>query len=187
MKLFLASSSPRRAELLKQLGFSFEVKKIDFNENIPNSILAEDTAAFLSLQKSRQLSDLNKDDIYITSDTVVILKEKVLGKPKDSADAEKMLNSLSDNTHQVVSGVTITTYNQKITFDCLTHVKFSKLKNEDIQSYVSTYNPLDKAGSYGIQEWIGLIGIEEIQGSYYNVMGLPTHLVRKELLKLGFY
>lgn len=183
-KIILASNSPRRAELLQQLGFSFEVQKNNFKEDIPPFLPADETAVFLSLLKANQIKNNKSEDIVITADTVVIINNKVLGKPKTEEEAFIYLKELNNTTHKVMSGVTIKTKNKTITFDDTTHVTFESVNEEDIYHYIKKHQPFDKAGAYGIQEWIGMIGIKKIEGSYYNVMGLPTHLVYQHLNKI---
>lgn len=180
-KIILASNSPRRAELLQHLGFSFDIHKYTFNETIPSFLPTEETAGFLSLHKANQITDINPKEIIITADTVVITHNQVLGKPKTVEDAIKYLSILSNSTHKVMSGVTIKTLSSSLTFDDTTLVTFKTLSKEEIEHYIKEHKPFDKAGAYGIQEWIGMIGIEKIEGSYYNVMGLPTHKLYKQL------
>jgi septum formation protein len=180
-KLILASNSPRRKEILSQAGFQFEVKVKEIEEIYPPEILDENVPEFLAHLKAKAFESEIKNEIVITADTVVLLNKKILGKPKDQADAKNMLKAMSANVHRVVSGVCIMTKNELFTFSDFTDVHFKKLTDSEIDFYIQTYKPFDKAGAYGIQEWIGMIGIEKIVGSYYNVMGLPIHIVYKQL------
>lgn len=182
-KIMLASASPRRQELLRMLGLDFELllgKEVD--ESYPDTLPVEDVAAFLSRKKAEAyLPLLNSDQLLITADTVVINDGFVLGKPTDADEAIDMLHALADHTHRVITGVTIATTNCQTTFDATTEVTFGPLTDEEINNYVNEFNPLDKAGAYGIQEWIGCIAVRSINGSFYNVMGLPIHRLYMEL------
>ncbi len=182
-KIMLASASPRRQELLRMLGLDFELllgKEVD--ECYPDTLPVEDVAAFLSRKKAEAyLPSLNSDQLLITADTVVINDGFVLGKPTDADEAIDMLHALADHTHRVITGVTIATTNRQTTFDATTEVTFGPLTDEEINNYVTEFNPLDKAGAYGIQEWIGCIAVRCINGSFYNVMGLPIHRLYMEL------
>lgn len=181
--ILLASKSPRRHELLKMLDLPFSVIEIkDIEEIFPEDLKSEKVPEYLSkLKASAYEENLDKEDILITADTIVLLENEILGKPRDMEEAKKMLSKLSDRTHKVITGVTISSQKKSVTFSTVTDVKFSKLSQRDIADYVDKYRPLDKAGAYGIQEWIGAIGVESISGSYYNVMGLPIHRLYKEL------
>lgn len=182
-KIMLASASPRRQELLRMLGLDIELllgKEVD--ESYPYSLPVEDVAAYLSRKKAEAyLPSLNSDQLLITADTVVINDGFVLGKPADADEAIDMLHALADHTHRVITGVTIATTNRQTTFDATTEVTFGPLTDEEINNYVTEFNPLDKAGAYGIQEWIGCIAVRSINGSFYNVMGLPIHRLYMEL------
>lgn len=182
--ILLASQSPRRRELLKILRLPFRTVDIkDVEEVYDPSLPAEEVPCFLSRLKASAYTDsLNDDDILVTADTVVILRGEILGKPADLKEAVDMLRKLSGQTHKVVTGVTITTKDTSATFSSVTEVKFAELSDADIDYYINIFHPLDKAGAYGIQEWIGAVGIERIEGSYYNVMGLPVHRLYKELI-----
>jgi septum formation protein len=184
-RFILASKSPRRAALLKELGLTFEVDGEDgIDEKFPSDLVGEDIAEYLALLKSKAYArPLTEKEILITADTIVWFKDHLLGKPRDEADARKILRELSGNTHQVFTGVCLRSANKKKTFVSATSVKFAKLSDGEINHYIQKYKPYDKAGAYGIQEWIGYIAVEEIQGSYFNVMGLPVQRVYKELLK----
>jgi len=184
MKLLLASQSPRRKELLSSLGFDFEVVKIDCEEILPENIEIGEAAAYLSELKANAFRDLVDDEVLLTSDTVVAIDNQILGKPKDEADAKKMLQQLSGTTHQVYTGITIKTINKTITETDVADVELNEISDEEIDFYIKNYKPFDKAGSYGIQEWLGMAKIKKLSGSYYTIMGLPTHLVYKILKEI---
>ena len=181
--IILASNSPRRRELLGGLGINYEVKVLpDIEENYPAELPVAQIAEYIAREKAdayRQLMAAN--DLIITADTVVVLGDEVLGKPFDLDDARRMLRELSGRTHQVVTGVCLMTKDKKRSFAVTTDVTFKALTNEEINYYVETYKPLDKAGAYGIQEWIGYIGVTGLNGSYFNVMGLPVQRIYNEL------
>lgn len=181
--ILLASKSPRRQELMQLLDLKFEIPaSIEVEETYPSSLPAEKVPEYLSQKKaSAYLNILKENEILVTADTVVILGSEILGKPHSEDDAIDMLKKLSGNTHKVVTGVTITSSAMQKKFSAITEVDFDILSDEDIRHYVSHYRPLDKAGAYGIQEWIGAVGIKAIRGSFYNVMGLPVHRLYKEL------
>ena len=183
-EVLLASASPRRRELLAQLNIDFEIApSIDIDESYPSSMVATEVAPHLSLLKANAYKDLiTNNQLIITADTVVINDGKVLGKPASKQEAFDMLKSLSGHVHSVVTGVSITTAYQQITFSADTQVEFAPIEDDEIKWYVDHFSPLDKAGAYGIQEWIGCIGIRNINGSYYNVMGLPLHRLYCELM-----
>lgn len=182
-KVVLASNSPRRKELLADLGINFTVRvKKGIDESYPASMPVLQIAEYISHKKAQAYKqDMAPDELVITADTVVILGDEVLGKPVDAADACRMLCELSGKTHKVVTGVTITTAAITRSFSVTTDVEFATLNDEDIAYYVDRYQPLDKAGAYGIQEWIGCMGVRHINGSFYNVMGLPLHRLYTEL------
>ena len=184
-KIILASGSPRRRELLEGLGLHFTVKCIDgIDESYPESLPAEETALFIAKKKSEAYKGLtDSGHLIITADTVVVCNDMVLGKPSDKNEAKKMLNMLSGKTHQVITGVTLATKEKTVSFSVSTDVRFTTLDKKEIEYYVDKYRPLDKAGAYGIQEWIGYVGVEYISGSYYNVMGLPIQRLYQELKK----
>lgn len=184
MKLLLASQSPRRKELLSSLGFEFEVVKIDCEEIVPAHITAGESAAYLSELKSKAFRELEGDEVLLTADTVVAIDNQFLGKPKDEEDARNILKLLSGKTHQVYTGITIKTLNHSITQTDVADVEFSTITDDEIQYYIEHYRPFDKAGSYGIQEWLGMAKISKINGSFYTIMGLPTHLVYKILKEI---
>ncbi|UZD23144.1 Maf family nucleotide pyrophosphatase [Algoriphagus halophytocola] len=182
--IILASNSPRRQELLKGLEIDFEVRTNDVDEHIPGDLEANYVAAYLSKLKSDSFPDeLKENEILITSDTVVIEDGHVLGKPRTENEAFDMLKSLSGSTHTVMTAVTIRDPQKRITLEDETVVTFRFLEEEEIWHYIHRYKPFDKAGAYGIQEWIGYMGVERIEGSYYTVMGFPLHLVYAQLKK----
>lgn len=183
-KIILASGSPRRQELLKGLEVEFEVKKLDVDESIPEEIPAEYVAAYLSKLKAESYPDeLQENEILITSDTVVIERGHILGKPNSEEEAFDMLKSLSGSSHTVMTAVTMIDRKKKVTLEDEAVVTFRFLEEEEIWHYIRKYKPFDKAGAYGIQEWIGFMGVHSIQGSYYTVMGFPMHLVYEQLKK----
>lgn len=180
-RIILASKSPRRQQLLKELIPSFDVEVREIDEVYPDNLKNEAIAMYLSELKSRAFESLNDNDLIITSDTIVCLEDKTLGKPENRQDAINMLKFMSGKTHTVFTGVTIKT-NQKVhTFFDATHVTFYPLSDAEIEHYIDKCNPFDKAGSYGIQEWIGYVGIQKMNGEFYNVMGLPLHRLYREL------
>ena len=185
-RLILASASPRRRELLADCDLDFVLaEKFECEECYPADLEAEKVAEYLSQLKSNAYPHpLCEDDILLTADTVVILGDKILGKPHSEAQAIEMISSLSGATHKVVTGVTLRTLSQTISFSAESLVSFRSLEAEEIRYYVEKYRPLDKAGAYGIQEWIGYIGIEGIEGSFYNVMGLPVQRLYSALKEL---
>jgi septum formation protein len=182
-KLVLASNSPRRKELLAGLGVPFEVRVLqDIDEDYPESLPVNEVARYIAKEKADAYRRvIAQDELIITADTVVIVGDEILGKPVDEADAVRMLRLLSGRTHQVTTGVCLLTAEQERCFDVTTDVTFKTLSDEEINYYVDRYRPFDKAGAYGIQEWIGYIGVTGLQGSYYNVMGLPVQRIYQEL------
>uniref|UniRef100_UPI004027DD4A Maf-like protein n=1 Tax=Prevotella sp. TaxID=59823 RepID=UPI004027DD4A len=184
LKIILASASPRRKELLAGLDLDFEVKVIKgVSESYPESLRAEEVPQYISREKAAayQVAD---DELLLTADTVVVVDNTILGKPHDADDARRMLRLVSGRTHQVVTGVTLTTTKAQKTFGVTTDVTFRQLTDDEINYYISHYRPFDKAGAYGIQEWIGYIGVTSIYGSYYNVMGLPVQRIYQEIMKM---
>ncbi|WP_370090411.1 nucleoside triphosphate pyrophosphatase [Ekhidna sp.] len=179
--LILASNSPRRKQLLTEVGLKFEVKTIDFEEVFPEDLVVEHVAEYLAIEKNKAHREAFKEGIIITADTVVIFANRILGKPKDEKEARQVLKILSGKIHQVISGVCISNEEKHISFSSVTEVHFHELTEDEIDHYIEIAPPLDKAGSYGIQDWIGLIGVEWIKGSYYNVVGLPVDQVYKTL------
>ena len=177
-KIVLASSSPRRQQFFKDLGLDYEIRLREIDEVYPNHLKADEITDYLAELKGKAFEgNLNDKEILITSDTIVWHNDNALGKPKDAKDAFEMLKRLSNETHQVITSVSFKTNDKVTTFHDYTEVTFTALTDEMIQYYIENFKPFDKAGSYGIQDWIGLVGVKSINGSYTNVMGLPTHLV----------
>lgn len=185
-KIVLASGSPRRKELLSGLGVEYEIRLLpDIDESYDENLRGEDIPIAISRKKSDAYrSTMASDELVITADTIVYLDGKVLGKPHDEEEARQMLRTLSGRTHEVITGVTLLTTEFQRSFACTTRVTFAQLTEEEIEFYVSHYRPMDKAGSYGVQEWIGYIGVTSIEGSFYNVMGLPIQRLYTELKKI---
>ena len=186
-KVLLGSGSPRRRELLSMMDIEFDTIRLnDVNEVFPASLHAEEVAAYLSRLKAQSYIDkIDSETILITADTVVIVDDKIMGKPQNASEAKFMLQRLSGGNHKVITGVSLTTAGAIHTFDEVTIVEFDKISDADIDYYVEKYYPFDKAGSYGIQEWIGLIGVKKIDGCFYNVMGLPTSALYRHLKSMG--
>ena len=186
MKIILASNSPRRKELLAGLGYPYEVRVLDdIDESYPDTLRGGEVASYISCVKAEAYrTTMADDELIITADTIVCLDERVLGKPADETEAIAMLRSLSGRTHQVYTGVALTTKTEQTSFVSCSHVTFAQLTEEEIRHYVTHFRPMDKAGAYGIQEWIGYIGVERIDGSYFNVMGLPVQRLYRELKKV---
>ena len=181
-KIILASASPRRQQLLKELGIDFTVEVKPVDETAPQELKAEQIPLYLSQLKAAQFKNMvDENTVVITADTIVWINEKEIGKPKDYADAVNMLKTLSGNMHEVFTGVTLTSKSKSHSFFVTTKVFFKQLSEQEITYYLDNYKPFDKAGSYGIQEWLGYIGIEKIEGSYFNVMGLPLKELYEEL------
>ncbi|GGF99389.1 Maf-like protein [Pontibacter amylolyticus] len=172
--ILLASNSPRRKELLAGLGIHFEVRVKEVNEDFPEHLQRAQVAEFLASHKADAYTADLQNEVLITADTIVCLGERILNKPADASEAFAMLRALSGTHHEVITGVCILTKNSKTIFHDATRVYFKKLSDEEINYYIEHYQPFDKAGAYGIQEWIGKIGIEKIEGSYFNVVGLPV-------------
>ena len=185
-KIILASNSPRRKELLSGLGVDYEVKTLpDVDESYPDGLSGEEIAKHIARGKAEAYRSLiQADELVITADTIVWLDGTVMGKPKDEEEAKDMLMRLSGKTHQVITGVCLTTVSTQKTFATVTDVTFATLTDEEVDYYVTRYQPMDKAGSYGVQEWIGFVGVENLSGSYFNVMGLPIQRLYTELKKL---
>lgn len=185
--VILASNSPRRKELLAGLDLDFEVKVLpDIDESYPENLPAMEVSEYISQKKAEAYKGLiRENDVVITADTVVICENEIMGKPHDAEDAQRMLRKLSNKSHQVTTGVCITTLKEQVHLSVTTHVSFKELTDDEINYYIATYKPFDKAGAYGIQEWIGYIGCTGLDGSYYNVMGLPVQRIYRELLKLS--
>jgi septum formation protein len=173
--IILASKSPRRRELLESMGYEFKSISIDADESYPENLKAEQIAVYISEKKAAAYDINNPKDLVICSDTIVWNDDKALGKPENADQAEEMLKSLSGKKHQVISAITIRTIDKTISEYDIADVYFKDLSDDEIKFYIDNFKPFDKAGAYGIQEWIGMIGIEKIEGSYFTVMGLPTH------------
>lgn len=184
-KIILASGSPRRQEYFRQLGLDFEIRLKEVEEIYPPNLRANEITDFLAELKGKTfLASIKEREIIITSDTIVWHKNLALGKPKDKQEAIAMLKSLSDQSHEVITSVCFNSVGKQHTESCTTKVTFKKLEDSEIEYYIEHFKSMDKAGAYGIQDWIGLIAIEEVQGSYSNVVGLPTHLVYKMLMEM---
>lgn len=188
MRIILGSKSPRRRELIQSIGLEAEIvlKSIEIDEIFPQEINPREVASYLAELKSNPLiTNLNSDELLITSDTVVLKDKEILGKPMNREEAISMIQSLSNSRHQVITGVHLRTSSKSLTISNSTDVIFDELTNEEVVYYVDKYKPFDKAGSYGIQEWIGYIGVSKINGCYYNVMGLPLNALY-QTMKLEF-
>ncbi|NBC82793.1 MAG: septum formation protein Maf [Bacteroidetes bacterium] len=184
-KIILASQSPRRQHLLKELQIPFEIIVRDCDETYPENMEPMDVPAYLVNKKSESYTDLIADKtLIITADTVVINEHSIIGKPENETDAVRLLQTISNNTHLVVSGVCLRTSDKQRVFSSLTKVTFRQLGQDEIDYYIRQFSPMDKAGAYGIQEWIGFIGVEKIEGSFFNVMGLPTQQLYTEMLNI---
>jgi len=184
--LILASGSPRRQELLKSLGVPFEIRIKEIDEVYPKHLKKSEISDYLAQLKSNAfVEELNPKDLLITSDTIVWYHNMALGKPKSKDDAFQMLQKLSGKTHEVITSVCLKSLQKEDIFNSITKVTFKELSSEEIQFYIDNYNPMDKAGAYGIQDWIGQIGITKIEGSYFNVMGFPIHKIYSQLLKFS--
>lgn len=181
--IVLASQSPRRKQLLEGIGFSFTVKSLDVDESFPEELQAQNIPLYLCKKKADAFNITDDETLVITADTVVWVNNHVLNKPADLNEAKTMLKELSGNMHQVYTGVCLKSKLKTEHFFCETNVYFKELSETEIDYYLSNFKPLDKAGSYGVQEWIGYIGIERLEGSYFNVMGLPTKELYEALLK----
>lgn len=182
-KIVLASNSPRRQDLLSGIDLEYELRTLpNIDESFPNLLPHEEVAEYLACKKADSyLSALKTDELLITADTIVLMDGKILGKPTDLKEAAIMLRSLAGKQHRVITGVCMVTSRKKYHFSDITHVTFGSLSDEEIKYYLSNYSPLDKAGSYGVQEWIGYVAVERIEGSYFNVMGLPIHKIYSAL------
>ena len=188
MRIILGSKSPRRRELIQSIGLEAEIvlKSIEINEIFPQEMNPREVASYLAELKSNPLiTNLNSDELLITSDTVVLKDKEILGKPMNREEAISMIQSLSNSRHRVITGVHLRTSSKSLTISNSTDVIFDELTNEEVVYYVDKYKPFDKAGSYGIQEWIGYIGVSQIHGCYYNVMGLPLNALY-QTMKLEF-
>ena len=182
-EIILGSASPRRKELLSEMGLSFKVEVRSGEEIFPETLDANEVAGYLSRQKSKlfEASGIGPNQLVITADTIVVVEDRILGKPASNEEAKSILRLLSGKVHRVITGVTLLSEKKSHTFSVSTDVFFKQLSEEEIGYYVTHYQPMDKAGAYGIQEWIGHVAIEGINGSYFNVMGLPTHRLWEEL------
>ena len=181
-KLILASASPRRQQLMRDAGFHFDVRLKEIKEVWPSELDSRQVAEYLAILKATAfVGELADDELLITADTIVCLDAKILGKPKNREDAIQILKEISGRKHTVITGVCLTTVTHQQSFSSHTDVYFKELTDDEIRFYVDTYKPFDKAGAYGIQEWIGYIGIKKIEGSFYNVMGLPIQQLYETL------
>ena len=184
-KVLLASNSPRREELLRGIDIDFEVKVLpDIDESYPDNIPSEEIAEFVAIKKAKPYAaSLHEDELLLTADTIVLLEDTVLGKPANKKEAKQMLRQLSGKTHRVITGVCLTSTKKQTSFSATSDVEFGKLTDQEIEYYVEHYSPMDKAGAYGVQEWIGYVAVKHINGSYYNIMGLPIQRVYREIIK----
>ena len=179
-KIILGSGSPRRKELLERAGFEVVVKKLNVEESFPKEITKNTVAEYLAKKKHQALT-VEENEIGITADTTVLIDDEILEKPKDATEAKQILSKLSGQKHEVITGVCISTSTNQKSFSQITTVYFKPLKESEIDYYIRHHHPFDKAGAYGIQDWIGMIGIEKIEGCYYNVMGLPIQKLYEEI------
>ena len=182
-EIVLASNSPRRKELLQRMGVNFKVRTLfGIDESYPDSLRGEDIVCYISRNKAKAYqSSMAPNELLITADTIVYVDGEVMGKPKNAEQAKEMLHKLYGKTHQVITGVTIVTAKRTENFGVTSQVKFTNITDEEINFYVDNYLPFDKAGAYGIQEWIGIVAVEEIKGSYFNVVGLPVQRLYQKL------
>lgn len=183
-KVLLASNSPRREELLRGIDIDFEIKVLpDIDESYPSELPVEEVAEFVAQKKAKSyITCLNDRELLITADTVVVLDNVIYGKPTNKQEGKEMLHALSGKTHRVISGVCLSSSKKQTSFSVSSDVEFSVLSNEEIDYYIDHYSPFDKAGSYGIQEWIGYIGVKHLSGSYFNIMGLPIQRLYREII-----
>jgi septum formation protein len=183
-KIILASRSPRRQQLLLELGLKFDVVIKEYKEIYPEGLSGEEIARYVAHEKAACFkNDISDNEIVITADTIVWCNNKVLGKPLDHDDASRILNEISGNTHEVITGVSLLSRSKELTFSDSTKVTFESMTSKEISYYIDKYKPYDKAGAYGIQEWIGIIACSHIDGSYFNVVGLPVQKLYKELIR----
>lgn len=182
-RIILASRSPRRQQMLHELGINFEIVIKDFDEVYPPGLNGGEIARYIAFEKAALFNELSDNEIVITADTIVWCNNQVLGKPIDREDAARILRELSGNTHEVITGVSFRSKKNDLTFSESTKVTFEELSEEDIYYYIDNFKPYDKAGAYGIQEWIGIVACSHIDGSYFNVVGLPVQKLYKELIK----
>nr|WP_294796425.1 Maf family nucleotide pyrophosphatase [uncultured Mucilaginibacter sp.] len=183
-KIILASKSPRRQELLKLMDLDFRIVLKEVDESYPDGLSPEEIAVYIAKKKAEAFDEMVSDEVVLTADTIVSIGDKILGKPENEEHAVEMLNLLSGSTHQVITGVCLFYRQEYHTFYDVSDVTFRHMTDEEIRHYVSKYKPMDKAGSYGIQEWVGVTGIVKINGSYTNVVGLPTEKLYQALIKL---
>lgn len=184
-RIILASRSPRRQQLLREMGLRFDVVIREFDESYPGDLTGREIAEYISSRKAQSFkNEISSDEIVITADTVVWCDKQVLGKPVDTEDAIRMLKEISGNTHEVITAVSIIAKGKEVTFSESTKVTFEEMSSEEIMYYAENYRPFDKAGAYGIQEWIGIIACSHIDGSYFNVVGLPVQRLYSELKNL---
>lgn len=184
--IILASKSPRRHELMKAAGFEFEIRTRSIDEAFPDDMPALEVAEYIAIQKAAAVTDwLTEENIIITADSVVILDGVIYGKPKSKEEAFGVIRKLSGKVHQVVTGVCIITQQKRVHFSEVANVHFEEITDKEIHYYINNYQPFDKAGSYGIQEWIGYVKVKKIEGTFPNIMGLPIHRVYAELMRLG--
>jgi septum formation protein len=183
-RIILASRSPRRQQLLRELGLTFEVVEVDYDEAFSENLQGEEAAIYLARSKAESFrTTLSDNEIIITADTIVWCNNRALGKPVDYDDASFMIHELSGNTHEVITGVNLLSAKKEISFSESTKVTFEKLSDEEIDYYITKFKPFDKAGAYGIQEWIGIAACSKIEGSYFNVVGLPVQRLYQELME----
>lgn len=185
MRIILASQSPRRKELLRDLGFDFETINLDIDESYPSELNPNEVAGYLSQLKAESYSALLPNELLITADTIVVSQNKILGKPIHRQEAIEMILGLSGSIHQVYTAVTLRTMDGSQTFTDIAEVEFALISKEEAMFYVENYQPMDKAGAYGIQEWLGMAKINRINGSFYTIMGLPTHLIYEEIKRIA--
>ena len=185
-KIILASNSPRRKDLLTKMGVDFEVRIKEINEDFPSNLSPKEVAEYLAKKKSNAYREsVSKNELVITADTLVSSEDKILNKPETKEEARQMLEFLSNNTHEVITGVSLMTCENQIIFSVISKVTFGELSTEEIIKYVDSGLPMDKAGAYGIQDWIGTIAVTKIEGSYENIVGLPTQELYRQLKALG--
>ena len=183
-KIILASQSPRRSWLLKEMGFDFEIKTKDVDESFPSELEVEKVAEYIAKKKAAAFKEqIKSDNIIITADTVVIHNGNILGKPKSFAEAKEMIQLLSENVHTVVTGVCLNSQDKSISFSDVSEVHIAEINEDEMDYYINNFSPLDKAGAYGLQEWFGHNKVTKIVGSYTNIMGLPTAKLYHELIK----
>lgn len=183
--LILASGSPRRQQFFKELDLDFSIKLKPVDEIFPENLKGSDITDYLARLKASVFTDLSQEDILVTSDTIVWFQQQALNKPENQEEAFEMISSLSGNTHEVITSVAFTTTQQQVVINDTTRVTFKDLSREEINYYITNFQPYDKAGGYGIQEWFGYIAVTRLEGSYFNVMGMPLHKVYETLMKMA--